>query len=78
MKHKSKAHLSKQLATKRDVQRARDEILSAIVHGGRRVCLKCGYEQPESGSQHAPDCPDRPVFDVFKLGPDRIERAVNG
>lgn len=31
MKHRSKAHLSKQLATKRDVQRARDDILHAIV-----------------------------------------------
>lgn len=31
MKHRSKARLSKQLATKRDIQRARDDILHAIV-----------------------------------------------
>ena len=64
MKHKSKAHLSKQLATKRDVQRARDEILSAIVH----ATPSGGTSWEWHGERSAP----------FTITPDRIERAVNG
>ena len=74
MKHRSKAHLSKQLATKRDVQRARDDILSAIIHADRG-----GHVIPEAVMPAIDAWVRRPTLrEEFAVPSERIERAVNG
>ena len=63
-KHRpSRVQLTKQLATKRDLQRLRDDILRAIVHAqsGLVEYPTIGYVRP---------------FDPVDI--ERIDRAVNG